>query len=53
MASPLIGYKDQELVYIETQKFDLIIKGKPYHPKADVNDKIKETKNERKKDTTF
>ena len=41
MASPLIGYKDQELVYIETQKFDLIIKGKPYHPKAEVLNKSK------------
>lgn len=39
MASPLTGYKDQELVCIETNKFDLIIKGKPYHPKAEVLNK--------------
>lgn len=39
MASPLIGYKDQELVYIETEKLDLIIKGKPWHPKAEALNK--------------
>lgn len=39
MASPLIGYKDQELIYIETHKFDLIIKGKPYHPKVEILNK--------------
>lgn len=36
MASPLIGCKEIEILYISTEKFDLVIKGKPCHPKADV-----------------
>jgi len=36
MASPLTGCKEQELIYINTEKFDLIIKGKPCHPKAEA-----------------
>lgn len=39
MASPLIGCKEQELIYINTEKIDLIIKGKPCHPKAEVLNK--------------
>jgi len=36
MASPLIGCKEQDLVYIKTDKFDLTIKGKPCHPRAEA-----------------
>lgn len=39
MASPLIGCKEQELIYINTEKFDLIIKGKPCHPKFEALNK--------------
>ncbi len=45
MASPLIGCKDQELIYISTEKFDLIIKGKPCHPKTGVLSKSAATSN--------
>ncbi len=36
MASPLTGCKEQDLVYIKTDKFDLTIKGKPCHPRAEA-----------------
>lgn len=39
MDSPLIGCKEQELVHINTKKFDLTIIGKPCHPKAEVIDR--------------
>lgn len=42
MASPLIGCKERELVYISTEKLDLTIKGKPCHPKAEVLSKVKD-----------
>ncbi len=40
MDSPLIGCKEQELVYISTEKFDLTMIGKPCHPKAEVVDRV-------------
>ncbi|HHV95639.1 MAG TPA: DUF2357 domain-containing protein [Clostridiaceae bacterium] len=36
MELPPIGCKEQELIYIRTDKFDLTIKGKPCHPYADT-----------------
>lgn len=39
MVSPLTGCKEQELIYINTKKLDLVVMGKPCHPKAGVVDK--------------
>lgn len=36
MASPLTGCKERELILLSTDKLDLIIKGKPCHPKAEA-----------------
>lgn len=36
MDSPHTGCKECELLYINTPKFDLVIKGKPCHPKAET-----------------
>lgn len=35
MASPHIGCKEEDLIYIETEKLDFTIKGMPCHPKAE------------------
>lgn len=35
MASPHIGCKEEDLLFIETEKLDLTIKGMPCHPKAE------------------
>jgi hypothetical protein len=36
MDSPPIGCKERELIYISTDKLDLVLKGKPCHPKAEA-----------------
>ncbi|MEL7566238.1 MAG: restriction endonuclease-like protein [Dehalobacterium sp.] len=36
MDSPPIGCNPQELIYIQTSTFELTIKGKPCHPKAEM-----------------
>ncbi|MFZ5986802.1 MAG: DUF2357 domain-containing protein [Bacillota bacterium] len=43
MASPHIGCKEGDLVFIETHKLDLTIKGMPCHPKAECLNLNKDT----------